>query len=464
MAKSKKSSPKRSKNNTNIKSFAGISWSGRNLLIFVLIFAAVAGYIIYRSFASNCFIISSANIVTAQSSPQCSPTDPAREFSCYTVVTETGSSKKNSKVIELASASKTTNSNVAMYASNFTKGVWELCMVSKSLGGGTGTGTIQVFNYNGAPVGAAIGSGTYSVSSSAKYVDTNPSGGTNCVTGVKYDGTNPGLEVLISNTGPAIRVGSVVANRTGDLPAPPPSGKSWGCDPAEHYGPDGTVMELNSDSFGTTNTKICGNNTSWYATAASSPDGPVQGYPSIKYRYDQSSWVGCCGEPGGSVPLNTVKSWTSSWNVSFDHSTNSQAAYDLWFANNCGYLGGEDLMVWVDTTASRGTGGGPIVNAHMNIDGRDITFMRYGPPTEKSGKPEIIYKFNTNEPSGSVDLMKFVAAAQASGDLKACNSQGLLINNADFGFEVAGTGGAVKTFTVNDFHFAVTTNDGVVHY
>lgn len=236
---------------------------------------------------------------------------------------------------------------------------------------------------------------------------------------------------------------------------------SWGCNPSEHYGPDGTAMELNSDSFGTTNNSICGNNTSWYADAASSPNGPVQGYPSIKYRYDQSSWVGCCGEPGGSVPLNSVKSWTSSWDVSFDASTNSQAAYDLWFANNCGALGGNDMMVWVDTTASRGNGGGPVINAHATVDGRDVTLMEYGTPSVSIS--EEIWKFNTNEPSGSVNLLNFVAAGEASGALKACNSNGLLINNADFGFEVAGTSGVVKRFTVNDFHFAVTTSDGTVH-
>lgn len=237
----------------------------------------------------------------------------------------------------------------------------------------------------------------------------------------------------------------------GCKPFPPPS---WGCNPSEHYGPDGTVMELNSDSFGTTNNSICGNNVSFTATAAESDWGPVEGYPSIKYRYDQGSWVGCCGEPGGSVPLNSVKSWTSSWNVTMDMTTNSEAAYDLWFANNCGARGSNDLMFWVNTTAARGTGGAQVINPHLTVDGRDTTYMKFD--------TEPIIMLNQNATSGSINLLDVVAAFTASGDLKACNSQGLLINNADFGDEIAGTHG-VTTFTVNDFHFAVTTTDGVVH-
>lgn len=253
-------------------------------------------------------------------------------------------------------------------------------------------------------------------------------------------------------------------------PPPPPS---WGCGQSvSHYGDDNTKMELNTQVFAPVqpfSSNICGNNQVFYADMkAGECGGCVQAYPSIIYRYDQSSWVGCCAGPpswiGGSIPLPSVKAWTSSWAVTFDHSTNSQAAYDLWFRNNCGALGkteNGDLMIWVDTTASRGTGGGPVRNPHLQLDGRDITFMQYGTPGVDT--TETIYKFNTNEPSGSVNLMAFVNHAISTGDLKACDSRGLMIGNADFGYEVAGTQGAVKRFSVNDFHFDVTTNDGVHH-
>jgi hypothetical protein len=156
------------------------------------------------------------------------------------------------------------------------------------------------------------------------------------------------------------------------------------------YGSDNTKMELNTDAFNTSNgfsDSICGNNQTFYSDTNAPQWGPVQAYPSIKYRYDQSSWVGCCAGPpswiGGSVPISTIKTFTSSWNVSFDHATNAQAAYDFWFRNNCGALGktiNGDLMIWVDTSASRGTGGGPVRNSNLVIDGRSTTLIQYGTP------------------------------------------------------------------------------------
>ena len=87
--------------------------------------------------------------------------------------------------------------------------------------------------------------------------------------------------------------------------------------------------------------------------------------------------------------------------------------------------------------------------------------MQYGTPGVSV--PETIFKFNTNESSGTIDLLKVVAALKATGDLKACDSRDVMIGNADFGFEVAGTGGVTKRFSVPDFHFHVVTNDGVDH-
>ena len=182
---------------------------------------------------------------------------------------------------------------------------------------------------------------------------------------------------------------------------------SWGCsDSLSRYGPDGTKYELFIDAFNPVqpfSDVICGNNTNFYADVKTGEcGGCVQAYPSIKYRYDQVSWVGCCGVPGGSVPISLMRSWNSSWSVSYDRTTNSQAAYDLWFNNNCGALHG-DAMVWVDTTASRGTGGGPIRNPHLQLDGRDVTLMQYGTPGSRTS--ETIFKFNTNAAVGDDRLV-----------------------------------------------------------
>jgi hypothetical protein len=150
--------------------------------------------------------------------------------------------------------------------------------------------------------------------------------------------------------------------------------------------------------------------------------------------------------------------------VNLDHSTNAQAAYDFWFNNNCGALGkteNGDLMIWVDTSASRGTGGGPVRNNNLVLDGRSTTLIQYGTPGVDT--TETIYKFNTNAASGSIDLMAFINNEFANGDLKACNSSGVSIENADFGYEVAGTNGVVKRFSVPDFHFHVITTDGIDH-
>lgn len=262
---------------------------------------------------------------------------------------------------------------------------------------------------------------------------------------------------------------------------PPPPPPSWGCaawNPStgvngsiSHYDDDNTKMELNTDMFAPQpgdSVDICGNNQQFHTDMnATSCGGCVQAYPSIKYRFDQSSWLGCCAGPpnwiGGSVPINLMQSWTSGWDTTFDHSTNAEAGYDLWFRNNCGALGktiNGDMMIWPDTTTSRGTGGAPITG-HYNLDGRQVTLMQYGTPgTDVS---ETIFKFDTNELSGTVNLKAFLYVEFLNGDLKSCgDSTGVMVGNADFGFEICQTTGT-ETFTVNNFGFDLQTTDGVHH-
>jgi hypothetical protein len=112
--------------------------------------------------------------------------------------------------------------------------------------------------------------------------------------------------------------------------------------------------------------------------------------------------------------------------------TNAQAAWDIWTSSG-------ELMIWVDTTPLRGSGGAD-KRGIGTLSGHPFTFYVYG-----SSLP--IIKLDENLPAGTIDLLAALKYFQAQGFL-AANGTVLQIN---FGWEVCSTGGVPETFKLTEY-------------
>lgn len=184
-------------------------------LAFVLVFAAVGGFFIYRSFAASSLALGSPNI------------DIAHSVSAFKVPETTTKSKKNSTIVELRNTGTAASSKVALTTSKVTldKGVYKACAYMRSVGG-TITGKLIVNGINGGVIGKALSATqSFTISNTTEYKSSG-------CTSFSYDASDPSVEVTISNTtaGATLRVSSAIIEKTGSLPPPPPPPTTGNCD------------------------------------------------------------------------------------------------------------------------------------------------------------------------------------------------------------------------------------------
>ena len=103
-------------------------------------------------------------------------------------------------------------------------------------------------------------------------------------------------------------------------------------------------------------------------------------------------------------------------------------------------------MIWVDTTALRGTGGAQQMGTGT-IGGIPMTYYVYG---GSDGLP--IIKLNTNQRTGTIDILDGLHYFQSKG-VVAGNAT---ISQVNFGWEICSTGGQAETFNVTDYSLTAT--------
>jgi hypothetical protein len=202
----------------------------------------------------------------------------------------------------------------------------------------------------------------------------------------------------------------------------------WGCGAPGSCGPE-TLTAYNPGQWSVTSNQRAGN------TA-------VLTYPDVQQlfnNWDGNGWKG--SGPQTDTPINRLASLTSSYaeNMHENSGTAAQAAWDIWTSSG-------EVMIWVDTTALRGSGGSQKI-ATGTIGGIPMTYYLYGGP---GGLP--IIKLDTNQRSGTIDILD---------GLHYFQSKGVVANNAtigqvNFGWEICSTGGVAETFEVTDYSLTAT--------
>jgi hypothetical protein len=119
--------------------------------------------------------------------------------------------------------------------------------------------------------------------------------------------------------------------------------------------------------------------------------------------------------------------------------TAAQAAWDIWTSSG-------EVMIWVDTTALRGSGGARQMGTGT-IGGIPMTYYVYG---GTDGLP--IIKLNTNQRTGTIDILDGLHYFQSQG-VVASNAT---ISQVNFGWEICSTGGVAETFNVTDYSLTAT--------
>ncbi len=189
------------------------SLSKKQVLIFVLFFAIIGSALLWWSMAATGAVLNSSNIDSVHSSQICAT---ASSTSCYTIPPpESTGVKRNTRVMQLAAGSVAAPSEVSVFGNNFDAGFYKVCLYAKSLGTAA-NGQFEVFNYNNGPSSTALATSPYSVS-----ISTTDYKSVACISGVRFDGTSPGMEVSILNQGAAVRVSSAVVYKTGEITPPP---------------------------------------------------------------------------------------------------------------------------------------------------------------------------------------------------------------------------------------------------
>jgi hypothetical protein len=128
----------------------------------------------------------------------------------------------------------------------------------------------------------------------------------------------------------------------------------------------------------------------------------VQAYPDIRLTWGQSP---------GNQPISNFSHINATYSVNDPVPTSDTKdvyndAFDLWPANNGGYTGSTDAMIWVNNH-NVGSGGATKIGT-TTIEGHAITVYNCcnnTPPT--SGNPEIILSFDTPDLHDTLDLVPF---------------------------------------------------------
>jgi len=201
---------------------------------------------------------------------------------------------------------------------------------------------------------------------------------------------------------------------------------------------------------GTTQTLTAKGPGSWSVVANAQPAGStaVQTYPDTQQIYTR--------QDNTPDPLSGFGSIFSSFTVQMDVTggTSAEAAYDIWLGQNSSTNYADEVMIWNDQ-ANRGTCGGATVKANADFGGSNGVPRQNWTLCSYEGKELIWYLTNSNERSGTVDVLSMLTWLESHGYVP----QGSGLNQIDYGFEICSTPSA-KMFTVNHYAIKATCNSG----
>jgi hypothetical protein len=235
-------------------------------------------------------------------------------------------------------------------------------------------------------------------------------------------------------------------------PAPAPSGSSTSA-PNGALGPYDYPHITNTNGYNTyvannmwaaggsgmTQTLTAVDPGKWHVVAkAPAGNTAVLSYPGTQQLFN--NWNGSGWRGGGTqtdTPISRLKQLTSTFaeNMNANPRTDAEAAYDIWLS---GTSGPDEIMIWTDN-ANRGTGGATQIGSGT-FGGQKWTLLQY-----HGG--EVIWSLDSNEQSGTVDMLAMLRDLQSRGVV----SSGAAIGQIDFGFEICSTGGLPETFSVSSY-------------
>lgn len=195
---------------------------------------------------------------------------------------------------------------------------------------------------------------------------------------------------------------------------------------------------------GTTQTLTANSMSDWNVVANAGPAGytGVQTYPDdqqLMNNWCGNGWNGC--PTSTNTPLSGLASLTSSFTESMPHNaeTQAEAGYDIWIGNAPSGVS-DEVMIWVDNV-NRGSGGATQIGT-ATIAGQHFTVYQYG-----GAGGEIIFSLNSNESSGTVDILDTLDWLVQAGYEQA-DAQ---ISQIDFGWEICTTGAQDETFSISSY-------------
>jgi hypothetical protein len=174
--------------------------------------------------------------------------------------------------------------------------------------------------------------------------------------------------------------------------------------------------------------------------------GAVQTYPQVQQLFNNfcdGTWNTCAN--GTSTPLSRLTKLASTYAVqtpSTAHGTGTwEVAYDLWLSNSPH----AEIMVWVVTSAERGTGGSQVKTRNASIGGLSFDYQVFD-----GSLPQLVLM--PNQASGTVDLLavlKFLQTQQLGG--APVVAAGAALDQLDFGVEICDTHGHMLRFATSDY-------------
>jgi len=139
------------------------------------------------------------------------------------------------------------------------------------------------------------------------------------------------------------------------------------------------------------------------------------------------------------IPISSMASISSTYAETMNENsgTFAEAAYDIWTSSG-------EVMIWVDTTANRGSGGADQLGTGT-IGGIPMTYYNY-----QHSLP--IIKLNTNQRTGTINILDGLKYFQSVGAVAA----NATIDQLNFGWEICSTGGVAETFQVSGYTLTLT--------
>jgi len=201
----------------------------------------------------------------------------------------------------------------------------------------------------------------------------------------------------------------------------------WGCGNGS-CGPE-TMTACDPGQWSVTSTQAAGN------TA-------VLTYPDVQQLFND--WDGSGFNGGGNLtdtPISGLSALVGSYseNMHENSGTAAQAAYDIWTSSG-------EIMIWVDTSALRGSGGADKIDTGT-IGGLPFTFYVYG---GTGGLP--IIKLDTNQRSVTIDVLDALHWLQSKGIV----ANDATLSQVNFGWEICSTGGVAETFDITSYSLTAT--------